>query len=394
MTRYFSDALDAFSKEKFVFLSGPRQVGKTTLAKAWAKPRDGIYLNWDSAEDRKAILNLPAAFSGEKFDQPAAMVLDEIHKYARWKTLVKGLFDKAAPALEVVVTGSARLDVYQRGGDSLFGRYELLRLHPLSVGELVHQNIPNPPSKEEWLSIGREVEPDVWIQLGRRGGFPEPFFRDEQAHHRRWTRRRRELLIQQDLRDLSAIKTLSLVEHLAILLPMKVGGLLSLNSLREDLAVAHDTVRSWLEALERLYFCHRISPFSKRLARSLKKEQKLYLWDWSEVEGEAARFENMVAGHLVKAVDAWNDLGLGSFSLHYWRDLEKREVDFVIADSGKPVVAVECKVSDQNFSSSLEHFGAAFPEVPLIQLVNASGIDKRRGRSRVVSADRFLAGLV
>ena len=383
--------LQEFANEKFVLLSGARQVGKTTLTNQWLADRNGLYLSWDIAEDRKKIL----ASSFGEFAQYHYLVLDELHKYARWKSWLKGLFDKLGDRLSVVVTGSARLAVFQRGGDSLLGRYERLRLHPFTVGELTHGKIPEPPRiAEDWLSLGTLVDPGLWKQLFRRSGFPEPFLKDEDLQHRRWTSRRRDLLIREDLRDLTEIRNISLVEHLALLLPSRVGSPLSVNSLRGELSVAHDTVSSWLSALDELYYCFRISPFSKKIARSLRKEQKLYLWDWSLVESESLRFENMVASHLLKAVHTWNDIGYGEYQLQYLRDKEKREVDFVIVESNRVEVLIECKFVETSVSPALIHFGDQLKEVPKIQLVNSPDVDFRRGSVRVVSAERYLSELL
>jgi predicted AAA+ superfamily ATPase len=254
------------------------------------------------------------------------------------------------------VAGSARLDLYQRGGDSLLGRHERVRLHPLSIGELTHREVPGPP--DDWLAVraAADVDEASWDRLERRGGFPEPWLADDDAQHQRWSIQRRSLILREDLRDLTQIRQVALVEHLAILLPDRVGSPLSVNALREDLQVGHDTVSNWLDALESLYFAFRIPPYARRLARALTKERKLYLWDWSVLQSPPARFENMVASHLLKAVHAWNDLGLGEYELHYVRDKEKREVDFMITSRRAPVVLIEARLSDEQPSESLVHF--------------------------------------
>jgi predicted AAA+ superfamily ATPase len=391
MARYLSEPLKVFARDKFVLLSGPRQVGKTTLAQAWASRRKGksLYLNWDVPEHRESILKRDF-LADPNLD---ALVLDEIHKYGRWKSWLKGLYDREGKRLEVVVTGSARLELFQRSGDSLLGRYESLRLHPLTVGELTHGE-PTPPPKD-WLRLEpREVPAELWTRLEKTSGFPEPFHKDDLLQHQRWSTRRRNLLIREDLRDLSQIRDLSLVEHLAILLPSRVGSPLSLNALREELQVAHDTIRSWIEALDRLYFCFRLSPYHRRISRSLTKERKLYLWDWSQVEDEGARFENTVAGHLLKAVHAWTDLGHGEFDLRYLRDKEKNEVDFVVTERNRPQALIECKLGEEKPAPSLLKLGAQLGRLPLLQLIKKQGVDRLRQNVRVVSADRFLAGLM
>jgi predicted AAA+ superfamily ATPase len=179
-----------------------------------------------------------------------------------------------------------------------------------------------------------------------------------------------------------------------LLLQERTAAPLSLNSLREDPAVSFDTVKHWVELLERLYFCYRIPPFTGSLSRSLTKEKKLYLWDWAEVEDPGARFEGMVASHLLKAVDAWNDLGHGSFELCYWRNREKKEVDFIVISKRKPVAAIECKLSELSPSKSLLDFGKAYPEEPLIQLVADAGVQRPFPGGVVAGAAPFLAGLV
>ena len=390
MERSLTPMLKELAAEKFVLLSGPRQVGKTTLAKGWLSHFKGLYLNWDIPPDREKILQI--------FKKPppeAHLVLDEIHKYARWKSWLKGLYDREGSKLQVVVTGSAKLVLFQRGGDSLLGRYNLLRLHPLSLGELAHKELIPPPSAAEgWLHPGTRQAPlKLWLRLAARGGFPEPFLRNENAHYHRWSLRRRQLLIQEDIRTLTDIRHLSLIEHLALLLPERTGSLLSVNALREELGVAHDTVSAWIEALERIYYCFLLKPFSAKISRSLKKERKLYLWDWSSLKNPAARFENMVAGHLLKATHLWTDLGYGEFELYYWRDREKREVDFVLTRERGPVALVECKSADSTPSEGLIHLGKKLPSIPMIQLVETPGVDFTKGLCRVVSAQDYLVNL-
>lgn len=390
--RYLESTIEGFSEEKFVFLAGPRQVGKTTLAQNWLRPeKNGLYLNWDVIKDRERFLRPGAQ---EDVAAYTRVVLDEIHKYARWKSWVKGLYDKHRAGTRVVVTGSARLDVYHRSGDSLLGRYELLRLHPFTVGELMRKTTEGLP--RDWL----EIEPVgsakqtglAWERLARRSGFPEPFKRDTDLQHRRWSTRRRDLVIREDLRDTSEIRQISLVEHLALLLPTRVGSPLSLNALREEISVAHDTVRNWLDALERLYFCFRLSPYSHKLSRSLRKEQKLYLWDWSQVPEGGPRFENMVANHLLKATHYWTDLGYGEFQLWYCRDVDKYEVDFLITNARKPVVLIEAKDRDTVPSPALLRLGKKM-KVPMVQLVRHGSVDMRKGSLRVVTAHRYLSAL-
>ena len=390
--RYLSKTIDKFSEAKFVLIAGPRQVGKTTLAKAWGGT-EARYLSWDIAEDRARLLS--KTFVRELSN--GRYVFDEIHKYPRWKGFLKGLYDARHHELRALVTGSARLDVYQRGGDSLLGRYELLHLHPISVGEIIHGEITPPPLPEGWLTIGLADArgPDVWARLARTSGFPEPYHLDDRLQYNRWSSRRRDLLIREDVRDLTQIRNLAVLEQMALLLPNKVGSPFSLNNLRQDLEISHDTAKTWLEVLTRLYFCYALKPFVIKLARSLTKEPKVYLWDWTSVSDPAARFENMVAGHLLKSVQTWRDLGYGDYDLCYWRDQQKRELDFVVTLNRMPIALVECKTSDSDVSPNFRIVEALLGlDLPKIQVVNAEGIDRLVGKTRVVSASRFFSGLI
>jgi len=332
--RYLFDAIDADLSEKMVFLSGPRQVGKTTLALQLAGAADlrhPAYLSWDDVRARPRIRRgeIPA---GER-----RVVLDEVHKYARWRGLVKGLYDTREPGQSFLITGSARLDVYRRGGDSLHGRYHPYRLHPLSLPE-----VGGHPA---------EVE-----SLLRFGGFPEPFLRGTDRHWRRWQRERLDRIVRDDVRDLERLREISLMELLVDALPSRVGSPLSVKNLREDLEVAHDTAERWLGILENLYVCFRISPLGAPRIRAVKKERKLYLWDWSAVPDPGARLENLVASHLLKLCHFREDTEGHRMELRFLRDTDAREVDFVVLQDRKPLFAVEVKTAERSVSPAVRYF--------------------------------------
>jgi len=384
MMRSLLPSIERDLEKKFVFLSGPRQVGKTFLSQEILKKFSGAYYNWDSAEDRQSILN-------QNFLQDRMVVLDELHKYDRWKVFIKGLYDKHHKQLKALVTGSARLDVYRKGGDSLLGRYFLFHLHPLSVGELV--NVTEVPKPDSVFQEGQGSNAsEILASLLRWGGFPEPFYASSDESHSRWSIQRRELLVQQDIRDLTNISLLSLIEHLMILLPSRVGSVLSVNSLKEDLRVAYNTVVSWLDTFEQLFILFRLSPYTERLGRSVFKEKKAYLWDWSQIQDPGARFENLIASHLWKAVQLWRDLGYGDFTLHFLRDRDRREVDFCIVKDRKPWLLVETKLADRQPSEHLQYFCNKLG-VTGVQVIGESGIEKKLGMVTVTSADRWLMRL-
>ncbi|MBI4237233.1 MAG: ATP-binding protein [Deltaproteobacteria bacterium] len=342
------------------FLCGPRQVGKTTLAKALLRTA-AAYFNWDIATDRQRIMANPERFWEMEAGPGQRIVLDEIHKYPRWKRFLKGLFDAVAPEIEILVTGSGRLDVYQRGGDSLAGRYHLIHLYPFTVGELLRadrQSLRTPD--EAFRAIFDHAPPAgntaALNQIDRFSGFPAPLFAATETRLRRWRQTYRQVVVREDLRDLTRIRELGLVDQLMLLLPHRVGAPLSINALREELAVAFTTVQSWLLALARLYVLFELRPFAGKLARTLRREGKIYLFDHTLLEDPGARFENLTALHLAKACAAWTDAGFGEFTLHYVRDKEQREVDFLICEARRPYALIECKLNDAAPSPHLRYF--------------------------------------
>ena len=341
MKRYLENAVRADLEEKMVFLGGPRQVGKTTLSFRLLEngsESHPAYLNWDDVITRKMLLQgaLPA-------DEPL-VVLDELHKYKEWRNLIKGFYDLNKSSRNFLITGSARLDYYRRGGDSLQGRYHYHRLHPLSLAEL------DASPKREDLE-----------QLLRYGGFPEPFLKGNARHWKRWQRERRARVIQDDLIGLEQVKEVSQLDLLADLLPLRVGAPLSINNLRGDLSVAFETVDRWICILENLYYCFRIAPYGLPRLRAMKKEKKLYMWDWSLCEDEGARFENLVASNLLKYCHRLEDQEGDRMELRFLRDSQKREIDFVVLRDGKPEFAVECKSGERSLSRNITYFSERTP---------------------------------
>lgn len=338
-TRYLHTPILEDLKNKMVFLSGPRQVGKTTFAQSLLKRPSAIqtaYLNWDNPGHRKAILeqSWPA---GEKL-----IIFDEIHKYAKWRNLIKGYYDVLKHTHAILVTGSARLDYYRKGGDSLLGRYHHYRMHPITLAEM--------PDDKNSLT-----------DLLNFGGFPEPLLKGSAKTLRRWHIQRLDRLIHEDLRDLENVKEISLLERLAEALPSRVGSPLSIKSLSEDLEVDFKTLSRWITILENLFYCYRIPPYGSPKIRAVKKEQKLYLWDWSQIEDPGFRLENMVASHLLKYCHYTQDTEGFKMELRFIRDTDKREVDFIVLKDQKPLFAVECKTGEKNLSPHINYFSARLP---------------------------------
>jgi predicted AAA+ superfamily ATPase len=338
------------------FVAGPRQVGKTTLVREGASS----YLNFDDLEHRRLLVKGGSSLAGaleaqRQAGRPLLAVFDELHKHRAWKSLLKGFYDVHGRDLRLVLTGSARLDVYRKGGDSLMGRYRLYHMHPFSVGELRHTELP--PKGQLWH---RPQAPDLadMAALWRHGGFPAPFVARQDEESRVWRRLRRQQLLREDLRDLINVSQISQLELLAQLLAERSAQALSYSNLAGDIGVSVDSVRRWVAAFEQLHWGFLLRPYSTRVARSLRKEPKWYLRDWSEVDDPGQRAETLLACHLLKSVDAWNDLGLGDFDLRYLRDSAKREVDFLVLKDRKPWLMVEAKLSDTQLSPALAHFQA------------------------------------
>lgn len=366
--RYIRPYVQDDLREKMVFIGGARQVGKTSLALSLLRgggESHPAYLNWDSPQVHQPLLR------GELPPGQSLIILDEIHKYSRWRNLVKGLFDVNKSNLSFLVTGSARLDYYRRGGDSLQGRYHYYRLHPFSLTECCSD-----PGRDDLK------------QLLRFGGFPEPLLRGEERFWRRWQRERLQRVIYDDIRDLELVKDISLLELLAEELPNRVGSPLSVANLKNILQVAHETVERWLKIFERMYYCFRIPPFGAPRIRAVKKEQKLYLWDWSLVSSDGARFENLVACQLLKYCHFIEDTQGYGMELRYLRDTDKREVDFVVLKEKKPLFAVECKLGDKQLDPSITYFNQR-TEIPSFFQVHLQDKDIVRGNIRILPFTTF-----
>jgi hypothetical protein len=357
MKRIYEAAIQENLREnrQMAMIIGPRQVGKTTSARTCAA--EHRYYTWDRQTDRALITRGADAVAGDLgLDSlrsgPATVVFDEIHKYRKWKTFLKGFFDVHGEATRILVTGSSRLGFLRRGGDSLMGRYFPYRMHPVSVAELSRAEPAAGP-----ISLPVRPEPGTLDRLLAFGGFPEPLLRGETRFYSRWRRLRGEQLFREDLRDLALVHEVGQVQVLAELVAGRVGSQVNRTSLAEAVNVSVDTATRWISLLEGLYHCFAVRPWFANVPKSLRKQPKLYLWDWSLVADAGARRENLVASHLLKAVHFWTDTGLGDFELRYLRDKAGREVDFVVVRDGRPWFLVEVKSSaGRGVSPALGYF--------------------------------------
>jgi predicted AAA+ superfamily ATPase len=386
--RYLTKHVIEDLSEKMVFIGGPRQVGKTTLAKELVAQHfeHTGYLNWDSRRDRKKIIHSRWPGNAD------LIVIDEIHKYKKWKSFLKGEYDTLKDRYRFLITGSARLDIYRKGGDSMMGRYHYYRLHPFSIAELLDRSTA--PSVRGEIQIPSQDNGSLIELLDKFGGFPEPLIKQNTRSLRRWHNEKNARLFREDIRDVELVRDLSSMQLLGDMLPEKAGSLFSINSIREDLEVSHRAVSNWMNILESFYYCFRIYPYASKRYRSLKKEAKLYLWDWSEVGDEGARFENCVGSHLIKLSQFLQDYEGYHTQVHYLRSIEKKEVDFLVTIDKKPWFAVEVKLTDTNVSRNLLYFKDKLNIPFSYQVVKPSGVDSFKNGVRVVSADRFLAGLI
>ncbi len=360
-----------------IFLVGPRQAGKTTLAQIISGFfTNNLYFNWDIAEHRANFIQNPLFFEAvERKDSSTPLIIfDEIHKYKDWKNYLKGIYDQFHDEYQFFISGSGRLDLYQKGGDSLAGRYFIFHLWPFTVSELGSRNREIESFLNDPMQIKMEHSEElqeIWSMLTELSGFPEPFLSGRIRTYRRWSNIYSQQIIREDIRDITGVKSVMDMETLYFLLPSKVGSPISIPSLARDLKVSYNSIQSWLSVFERFFLTFSIGPWTHRISRAIQKERKVYLWDAPIIKERGARFENMVALELFRAVTAWNDMGQGAFSLHFIKNKEHQEVDFLIANEGEPLFLVEAKLADVEPSAALKKFQGVLKK-PAIQLIEES----------------------
>jgi len=349
MQRYLEKYIKEDLKEKIVLLTGPRQTGKTTLSKMLMTGFD--YFNFDNAEDRLSLLE-------KSWDRSKDLIIfDELHKLKNWKSWLKGIYDTEGVPPSILVTGSAKLDIYKKVGDSLAGRFFQFRLHPLDLKEI--KNILNPENLQTELD-----------KLLNTGGFPEPFLNGSSRFYNRWKRSHLDIIIKQDLIDLENVQHITSVETLIQLLKKRVGSPVSYSSLARDLQCSDKTIKRWLTILENMYVIFRVSPFHKNIARSILKSPKFYFYDTGQVIGDpGAKLENLVACSLLKEINTLADCYGEEKHLYYLRNKEGREVDFCITNNEDPALMVEVKWRDENVSPNFKIFKKYFPGVKMLQIV-------------------------
>lgn len=383
------------------FIAGPRQSGKTTLAKGFLKKKQcqSLYFNWDEKNTRINFMENPHFFyetiKKQKIKNPW-ICFDEIHKSTNWKNLLKAHFDHYEKDIHTIVTGSARLDLFRRSGDSLVGRYFLFHLYPFSLAELNKRPIMKEVNLNALSFIESRLDSNIkdskkkLQDLLEYSGFPEPYLKASKPFHKIWQTNYIEKLIYEDIRDISQIKNLDGVSLLVNLLPDTVGNPLSINSLKEDLELNHETVKTYIKYLNLLYLTFQLKPYSKKQRYSIKKEQKLYFHDWTRIKNPAFRFENFIACELLSLINLWTDAGLTNAELYYLRKKNKCESDFLIVKDNKPWLIIETKLASTDIESHHYRFSEALGNIPLVQIVlEGDHIIKKSNNSFVISAHRF-----
>jgi predicted AAA+ superfamily ATPase len=382
---------------QMALVSGPRQVGKTTTCRNHAQ----AYANWDNSDDRDRILQGPAKLADllrlNRLSRTTPTILfDELHKYPRWKQFLKGFFDTYSGETRIIVTGSSRMQIYRRGGDSLMGRYFVYRMHPFTVAEIARTSLPDSNRIVRPPRMPKEADFDA---LWRHGGYPEPFLRRDARFSRRWQSLRFEQALREDIRDLTQIQQVGQVEALVRILANRSSHQLIYDNLAKEVRVSVDTVRRWVDVLRDLHLGFLVRPWFKNVSRSLRKEPKWFLRDWASIADDGDRAETFVACHLLKAVEGWTDMGLGKFELGYLRDKERHEVDFVVIRDGKPWFLVEVKYREESLGGNLKYYQDrlkapfAFQAVIEADYVDADCFARPRG-PLVVPARTLLSQLV
>jgi len=375
MKRYLDDLVLKDLTGKAVILTGPRQVGKTTLSRQ-LMPLFGAaqYLNWDVLADRIVLQR-------QSWNPRASLlVMDEIHKMPDWKSWLKGVIDGRLPGKSLLVTGSARMETFRQSGDSLAGRYFAFRLHPISV--------------REWCSH-QSVNPAMALDhLLERGGFPEPCLAADLTQADRWRAQYFTDLIREDVLEFSRVHEINTMRLFVELLRERVGSPLSLASIARDLAVAPATLKRYLDILQALFIVFTVHPWHRNIGRAILQTPKVYFFDTGLVRGDrGVRLENAVAGMLLKHTHFLQDSEGKDASMHYIRTKDGAEIDFVFSETGKLTRLIECKWGDNKPHRALARFAERFPGAEAVQIVYDLRQEEFRNGIAITDAANWLSRL-
>ncbi|MBU2579220.1 AAA family ATPase, partial [Patescibacteria group bacterium] len=395
-------------KEKMRFIAGPRQTGKTTLAVKFLKEKKlgKLYYNWDRREVRDKYHKNPYFYSDDILGLPSRnrkwICFDEIHKMPKWKNILKDFYDAEKGKIRFIITGSARLDLLRKSGDSLAGRYFLFHLFPISLRELVASTERNnysmqKPEKNGMSFVEKNIEEPKYYQkeldlLLKFSGFPEPLSETKKNIHKMWQNNYLDAVLKEDLRDLSGVRNLENVANLFAVLPTKIGSPLSINSLINDVEMSYPAIKNYLYLLELGYLIFKISSYTGKIVRSIKKEKKYYFFDWTRVEDLSFRFENYIAFELFNLITFWKDNGFGDFGLYFIKNRNGQETDFLITKNNTPWLMLEAKLNDENVANHNIRQAEALGNIPLVQVIYKNNIARKISKNIfVLSASRFFS---
>ncbi len=359
------------------------------------------YYNWDSkdirSKYRKDSLFFMSDFPINAQHKRKTLCFDEIHKIHKWKNILKQTYDQYHDEIDIIVTGNSRLELFRKSGDSLAGRYMTFRLYPILLSEFIpgQQERLNPSEEasvfiEKRLSKKNDSSKEALETLLTHSGFPEPLLKANTLFSKKWRETYSDALIHEDLRDLSRVIELDNIEKLLELLPSRIGSPLSINSLREEIEVSFSAVKNWLMHLDKLFYIFSITPYSKKVARSIKKEVKCYFYDWGLCNNASNRFENYVATELLTLCELWNNATASNYRLHYVRTRDGKETDFLLLKEEKPWLLIEVKLSNSEVSNHHIALAEKLGNIPFLQLTNCNIEPKRISKNGfVIPANRF-----
>lgn len=346
---------DALEDTPAVLLHGPRQCGKTTLARMVGDDRGYVYFNFDDNAVLAAAQTDPAGFV---FDLPDRTILDEV-QHAPWLfTALKTAIDRRRTPGRFILTGSANVLLLPRLADSLAGRMGIVRLHPLSQAELARR-------KSHFLDriFGAEFKTKTYERLGAglvdriaAGGYPAALARTTPRRRTAWYRDYIETLVQRDVRELARIGALDALPRLLALAAGQTARLLNVSDLASPFQLSRPTIRDYITLLERVFLLESLSPWhSNRLSR-LVKTPKLHLGDTGVacallgLDADSLNRDRSMLGQMLETFvlqelrrqASWNE---ASITFHHFRDRDGAEVDIVLERGAHEVAGIEVKAA-------------------------------------------------
>jgi uncharacterized protein len=375
---------DNWLKNRMLFLSGPRQVGKTTLVTSTLCQKNAGYFNWDSRKVRMAYQKDPDFFSSP---EQTWICFDEIHKRPKWKDILKGAYDDYRDKHRFVITGSARLEMFKRSGDSLVGRYFHTHLFPINIPDLCQTDFQIPENAEDLAQLAAS-SPDMKEvdDLLALGGFPEPFFSGSDRFWKRWSLNHHDLIVQEDLKDLTRVIEIDKITALLEMIKPSVGSTISLRHLANDLETTHGSIQRWLQNLNKVHLIFPVAPYTKNVRRTYRQVKKWYFMDWRFADDN--RFENLVAASLFRAAVLYTDRFGEHFDLHFVRTHDQTEVDFLLTKNKKPWLLIEAKEGAPEITRGVHRFSSEFG-VPCFVVTRKHGIFKKEKAETTVPIYRI-----